>query len=759
LRFESESSDLFLSHKSKYNKSNRKLIMKTKFTISMKWLIIAILILPVFSYAQTSISGNRNGAGILSQNHTGNNDAPLSREAAGVDEEDQWIHYDDTEMDDSWGFLIGGEEYDVVAKWDPEDISDYDEWVITKIKFIVVTDEPIFKVKVWEGPDVTEVYSQDVSTIIVNNWTEVTLDTPVTIDASQELWVGYYVDYTASELGGFVTATDDGPPADEYGNLYRFNGTWYSDFNNHNLQVYIESVLNADFEADPTDICFGGTVDFTNLSIGENSYAWTFEGGTPATSSEENPSVVYNTPGYYDVSLEVTSSGGDTHTSTKTEYISVFDDPAQADQPEGETDVCTNQIYTYSIAEVPYTQEYEWVLNPADAGYFTWQDTIATLETDVEWTGDFTIKVRSTNTCGDGEWSDEIECTLIAGPTIFNLEGGGSYCLGEDGVELTLDESQTGVDYELFLGGESTGIIVEGTGSEISFGLVTEEGYYEAVGSNDNCSTVMNNQVGVSVDYPPLEPSTPTGPQIVCNDETSDYTSDGSGDADSYGWVLSPEEAGTITGTELEATVVWSAEFAGTATVSLYGINECGDGNPSAELEVMVEGLAPEITGESLVCDNHFEDYGVIDHEGSTYTWEVSGGTVTDGQGTFMITVEWGEPGQGIVSVTEETANGCSGDSEEFEVTIDDCTGIDDNLENKVSVSPNPVTGNVITIRTGSVTTTRIQIINSAGAVVSEQEVNSLSAQIDISGLPKGLYFLKATYDNETQQVVKFIKR
>ena len=729
--------------------------MKTKITMNIKWLIIAILILPVFAIAQTSQSGNRNGAVILSQNNAGNSNAPFTREAAGVDTE-QWLHWDDGETEDSWGFLINEAIFDVAVKWDPDDLTNYDQWIITKLRFIVVNSAPTITIKFWEGEDPTEIYSEDVPDFNVNSWTEITLETPISIDASTELWAGINIDMP---YGDFVVSTDDGPPEDEYGNLYRYNGTWYSDFDNNNIQIYIESVLNADFEADPTAVCFGGSVDFTNLSIGAASYTWTFEGGTPATSTEENPSVVYDTPGYYDVSLEVTSSGGDTHTSTKTEYISVFDDPAQADQPEGETEVCTNQIYTYSTAEVPYTQEYEWVLNPADAGYFTWQDTIATLETDVEWTGDFTIKVRSTNTCGDGEWSDEIECTLIAGPTIFNLEGGGSYCLGEDGVELTLDESQTGVDYELFLGGESTGIIVEGTGSEISFGLVTEEGYYEAVGSNDNCSTVMNNQVGVSVDYPPLEPSTPTGPQIVCNDETSDYTSDGSGDADSYGWVLSPEEAGTITGTELEATVVWSAEFAGTATVSLYGINECGDGNPSAELEVMVEGLAPEITGESLVCDNHFEDYGVIDHEGSTYTWEVSGGTVTDGQGTFMITVEWGEPGQGIVSVTEETANGCSGDSEEFEVTIDDCTGIDDNLENKVSVSPNPVTGNVITIRTGSVTTTRIQIINSAGAVVSEQEVNSLSAQIDISGLPKGLYFLKATYDNETQQVVKFIKR
>ena len=729
--------------------------MKTKITFNAKWLIIAILVLPVFSLAQSSMSGNRNGAVILSQNQA-NNNVPAAREATGLDEE-QWLHWDDGEAENGWGFMLGPEVFDVAAKWDPDDLTNYDQWIITKLRFIVVNSAPTITIKFWEGEDATEIYSEDVPEFTVNWWTEVTLETPISIDASTELWAGINIDMP---WGDFAMGTDAGPAVDGYGNLYTYQGTWFSDAaTNFNIQIYIESVLNADFEADPTAVCFGGTVDFTNLSIGESSYAWTFEGGTPATSTEENPSVVYNTPGYYDVSLEVTSAGGDTHTTTKTEYISVFDNPAQADQPEGETDVCTNQIYTYTIAEVPYTLEYEWVLNPADAGYLTWQDTLATLETDAEWTGELTIKVRSTNTCGDGDWSDEIECTMVAGPTIFNLEGGGSYCLGEDGVEITLDESQSGVEYELFLGAESTGIIVEGTGSEISFGLVTEEGYYEAVGFNDNCSIVMSSQVGVSIDYPPLEPSTPTGPQIVCNDETSDYESDGSDDADSYTWVLLPEEAGTITGTELEATVVWSAEFAGTATVSLYGINECGDGNSSEGLEVVVEGLAPEITGEDLVCDNHSADYEVEEHEGSTYTWEVTGGTISEGQGTFIITVAWGEPGDGIVTVSEETANGCSGISEEFEVMIDDCTDIEErNLENKLSVYPNPIENGYIHIISGSSENLDIQIINTAGIVVMKTKANNSSTQINISELPKGLYFVK-TSGNNKNDLVKFIKR
>ena len=82
--------------------------------------------------------------------------------------------------------------------------------------------------------------------------------------------------------------------------------------------------------------------------------------------------------------------------------------------------------------------------------------------------------------------------------------------------------------------------------------------------------------------------------------------------------------------------------------------------------------------------------YEAVDNEGSTYTWEVTGGTITDGQGTYQITVEWGGPGTGTVMVSEETANGCPGTSASFPVEIDDCTGLGDNIANTLNIHPNP---------------------------------------------------------------------
>ncbi|OFY31786.1 MAG: hypothetical protein A2X01_12640, partial [Bacteroidetes bacterium GWF2_35_48] len=79
----------------------------------------------------------------------------------------------------------------------------------------------------------------------------------------------------------------------------------------------------ADFAADATVIEEGETVNFTDYSTNTpTSWLWTFEGGTPSTSSDQNPSVVYNSAGIYSVTLEATNADG-SGTLTLTNYITV----------------------------------------------------------------------------------------------------------------------------------------------------------------------------------------------------------------------------------------------------------------------------------------------------------------------------------------------------------------------------------------------------------------------------------------------------
>lgn len=87
----------------------------------------------------------------------------------------------------------------------------------------------------------------------------------------------------------------------------------------------------ADFTADRFYICAGGNVNFTDQSYGvlPDNWNWTFTGGTPASSTDQNPTVQYSAPGTYAVKLVASNSNG-SDSITKTAYIMVSD-PALTD--------------------------------------------------------------------------------------------------------------------------------------------------------------------------------------------------------------------------------------------------------------------------------------------------------------------------------------------------------------------------------------------------------------------------------------------
>lgn len=86
-----------------------------------------------------------------------------------------------------------------------------------------------------------------------------------------------------------------------------------------------DAICKADFSAGQQVICAGQTIDFNDMSFhSQNSWDWSFSGGTPATATNANPTVTYNTPGVYEVSLTV-SDGNNSASETKSAYITVLD--------------------------------------------------------------------------------------------------------------------------------------------------------------------------------------------------------------------------------------------------------------------------------------------------------------------------------------------------------------------------------------------------------------------------------------------------
>jgi len=79
-----------------------------------------------------------------------------------------------------------------------------------------------------------------------------------------------------------------------------------------------------DFEASNNVIMQGETVDFTDLSLNEpDSWQWTFAGGIPETSTEQNPQgILYPDGGDYTVKLTASNVAG-TDSLIKEDYIHV----------------------------------------------------------------------------------------------------------------------------------------------------------------------------------------------------------------------------------------------------------------------------------------------------------------------------------------------------------------------------------------------------------------------------------------------------
>jgi PKD repeat protein len=83
-------------------------------------------------------------------------------------------------------------------------------------------------------------------------------------------------------------------------------GLWESD-----LYSQPNSPPTASFTASATTICSGQSITFTDNSTNQpTSWQWTINGGTPNSSTQQNPTATFNTPGTYTVTLVASNAYG-----------------------------------------------------------------------------------------------------------------------------------------------------------------------------------------------------------------------------------------------------------------------------------------------------------------------------------------------------------------------------------------------------------------------------------------------------------------
>jgi hypothetical protein len=264
---------------------------------------------------------------------------------------------------------------------------------------------------------------------------------------------------------------------------------------------------------------------------------------------------------------------------------------------------------------------------------------------------------------------------------------------------------------------------------------------------NDGQNTI-SGQTSVVVNQLPEIPQMPLGDESLCwGAYQTVYSTDGSVGSSSYQWTLDPTEAGTINGNGMTATVTWDEAFTGMAEIMVGGINDCGDGEMSEALNVVMNGLPVVDLGEDFsVCAN---EVVVLDagNTGATFLWST---------GETTQTIEVDSTGIGIgtaqfwVEVTD--AETCA-NSDTIMVTFDDCTGISEFEDAwSVVISPNPSNGR-FTIHMQSKTDRPVDLIimNAVGSFVYREESISVyqntSMPINLQSYPDGIYFLNIKGD------------
>ena len=107
--------------------------------------------------------------------------------------------------------------------------------------------------------------------------------------------------------------------------------------NRLNSQSYLDNCSTAgapvaNFFQESIAVCSGSTIAFEDQSQYGATRTWEFFGGSPSTSTEEKPSVIYNTPGLYAVKLTSTNSAG---SDTFFGYVDIESAPTNSCTPSG----------------------------------------------------------------------------------------------------------------------------------------------------------------------------------------------------------------------------------------------------------------------------------------------------------------------------------------------------------------------------------------------------------------------------------------
>ncbi len=296
----------------------------------------------------------------------------------------------------------------------------------------------------------------------------------------------------------------------------------------------------ANFSSNITTATVGQTVYFTDASSGiPDNWSWTFEGGSPETSSATNPTVTWDTPGTYDVTLFVSNSQGNDEITSEN-YITITSAPTTCEYKDN-IEASDNYPVYYPLANGYFTGPNDYNFTEFAEYYDSHINNLVTgvklgvkHADDLTGSGYITVKIWDENGgLPDNELYSEDFYLSEFTPSAYN--------------ELTFTSSTT-VPEEFFIGyqiyytsPQDTFNVyqVENRGEGSSFpstAYIKYSGYWE--NTNDAFTSSFNTSFSI---YPNICPSPPTADFIAdvtsgCNDLTVQFIDQSSLNTDSWYW-------------------------------------------------------------------------------------------------------------------------------------------------------------------------------------------------------------------------------
>ncbi len=409
-------------------------------------------------------------------------------------------------------------------------------------------------------------------------------------------------------------------------------------------------------ENEPCEFTAGHTYSTPDNSEEGNTYEWSVLGGE-ITSGQGTAEITveWDVEGLGLVSVTETSEYG----CAATDNYSIIIYPNPDPEITGNDETCEyTQNLVYSVeAGTGFTYTWEVFGGEIVDGQGTNEITV-----DAGADGDMDISITVTSDHGCVGY-DDFEVTVYPDP-VPEISGDNELCANGDEVQYSTP-FRAGDTYEWSLTG---GTIVSGQNSRM----------INVIWNTSGIQTLSVTETTIhgctaSDDYEVLVHPNPapaiSGNDEVCEEERGVVYSTMNNSGSSYRWSVTGGNIASGNGTN-SITVNWNGD--GIYTVSVTETSEFGC-TGSDEIEVIVYPFPePDILGNDVVCAfDRMVEYSTEDHssDGNSYQWTVTGGTISSGQGTATIYVDWKDAGTGTVRVTETTGYNCY-DSDEMDVRI-----------------------------------------------------------------------------------------